>query len=139
MSAKQAVVSGSISRLVRENARKACLALLLSLITLNASALTPIQVLETTVPGPRPTDSDIDKAVRAHIDTAKYREVRVQIIRDDNGNPSHYLVYLFSRTSHRVDFARINIDRDYKVLSVQQNYKLQDMDLKQQPGGALKK
>ena len=121
----------------KERLKKLCLILPLVLVAVEAQALTSIKVLKTKIPGPQPSDSEIAKTVRAHIDTEKYREVRVQLIRDLKGKPSHYLVYLLSKTSHRVDFAKIALDQHFKVLSVQQNYNLKDLDLKQQPGTVL--
>jgi hypothetical protein len=121
-----------------EKVKLLCLILPVALIVMGAHLLTPVKVLKTTMQTTtqesQPTDSEIAKAVRAHIDAEKYREVRVQVIRDEQGKPSHYLVHLHSKTSHGVDFARINIDPHFKVLSVQLNYQLQDIDLKQQPG-----
>jgi len=108
----------------------------LVLVTMTAQTLPPVRVLETRTQGPRPADAEIVKTVRANINTEKYREVGVQVIRDSGGKPSHYLVYLHSKTSHRVEFAKIAVDEHFKVLSVQRNYALQEIDLKQQPGGA---
>jgi len=110
--------------------------LVLSLVLFAASAETPtpVRVLKTNVQGPQPPDSEIVKTVRSHIDTAKYREVRVQVIRDRGGKPDHYLVYLLSKTTHGVEFAKIAVDGHFKVISVERNYKLQENDLKQQPG-----
>ena len=134
MSTKLAAALVQTRHAVMGKLKKWCLLLPVVLIAMEAQALTPIKVLKTRNQGPQPADSEIAKTVRAHIDTGKYREVRVQLIRDSQGKPSHYLVYLFSKTSHHVDFAKITIDQHFKVLSVQQNYKLQDIDLKQQPG-----
>jgi hypothetical protein len=50
-----------------------------------ANALAAVTVLTTNVTGPQPPDGEIAEAVRTHIDTEKYREVRVQVIRDDWG------------------------------------------------------
>jgi hypothetical protein len=138
MSAKGAAALVHMSHVIMEKVKKLGLILPLVLVAMEAQALTPVKVLKTNIQGPQPADSEIAKTVRAHINTEKYREVRVQLIRDGKGKPSHYLVYLLSKTSHHVDFAKITVDQHFKVLSVQQNYKLQDIDLKQQPGGVLK-
>ena len=119
-------------------AKTRCLILPLVLAAMMAQTPTPVKVLKTNIQRPQPTDSEIVKTVRAHIKTEQYREVSVQLIRDDAGKPSHYLVQLHSKTSHRVDFAKIAIDEHFKVLSVEQNYKLQEIDLKQQPGRVSK-
>lgn len=138
MSAKQAAALFCKSHVIMEKVTTGCLILPLLLAAIAAPTPTPVKVLKTNMQGPQPTDSEIVQTVRAHIDTEKYREVRVQLIRDGAGKPSHYLVYLHSKTSHRVDFAKIAIDEHFKVLSVQQDYKLQEIDLKQQPGKVSK-
>ena len=138
MSAKCATALVHMSHVIMEKVKMLCLILPLVLVATEAQTLTPVQILKTNIQGHQPADSEIAETVCAHINTEKYREVRVQLIRDDKGKPNHYLVYLLSKTSHRVGFARITIDEHFKVLSVQQNYKLQDIDLKQQPGGVLK-
>ena len=112
--------------------------LLFLIVSVNAHADTPIKVLKTRIQALQPPESEIVETIRSHIDVNQYREVKNQLIRDAKGNPSHHLVYLFSKKYHRVDFAKIAIDQKFKVLSVQKNYKLQDIDFKQQPGIELK-
>ena len=137
MSAKPAAIFVHMSRVIMEKVKKLCLILPFLLVAVEAQALTPIKIHKTRTEAPQPTDSEIVKTIRAHIDTEKYREVRVQLICNGQGKPGHYLIYLHSKTSHHVDFARITVDGRFKVISVQQNYKLQDIDLKQQPGIVL--
>lgn len=108
--------------------------LLLLFVSINVQAATPIKVLKTRIKAPQPLEREIVETVRSRIDVNKYREVRTQLIRDAENKPSHYLVYLFSQKYHRVDFAKIPVDQQFKALGVQQDYKLQDMDFKQQPG-----
>jgi hypothetical protein len=134
MPAKPVAIFVQMSHIVMEKAKKLSLVVLFILIATEAQALMPVEILKTKNQGPQPADSEIAKTVHAHIHTRKYREIKVQLIRDSQEKPSHYLVYLLSKTSHRVDFVKIAIDQHFKVLSVQQNYKLQDIDLKQQPG-----
>ena len=107
------------------------LALTLVAGTAVAFADVPVQVLTTRDSG-SPADAEIARAVRARIDVTQYREVRVQLIRDAQGKPDHYLVHLHSKTLHRVDFARLSLDARSNIRSVQYGYKLQDSDLKQQ-------
>lgn len=94
----------------------------------------PITVLPTRgvkVAG-EPTESKIQEHVRSKIDITKYRHVRVQSIRTEAGKPDHYLVYLHSKTLHRVDFAMIKLDERYNMGAVQMNYKLLPIDILQQ-------
>lgn len=117
-----------------------CLLLMLLFVfaTVNAQAVTQIKVLKTRIEAPQPPEAEIIKTIRAHIDVEKYRQVKTQLIRDEKGKPSHYLVFLLSKTTHRVDVAKIAIDEKFKVINVQHNYKLQELDFKQQPGIELK-
>ena len=91
----------------------------------------PIKVIRTEITATLPADSEMIKAVQENIDVGSYREIRVQLVRDSVGTPGHYLVQLFAKNSHRVDFAKIDIDGRYRVLSVQQRYQLQAADLQQ--------
>jgi hypothetical protein len=134
MSAKLTVAFVHMSHVIIEKVKKLCLILPFFLVAVETQALTPIKILKTRIQGFQPTDSEISQTIRTHIDTEKYREIRVQLIRDSQGKPGHYLIYLHSKTSHHVDFAKITVDGSFKVISVQLNYKLQDIDLKQQPG-----
>ena len=97
---------------------------------LSAEAVTPVQIMKTKSMALQPSDAEIAKVVTALIDVNKYREVKVQLIHDEQGKPSHYLVYLHSKTLHRVDFARIPLDQKFNALSVEYGYKLQPIDFK---------
>ncbi len=108
--------------------------LLFLFVSVDVQAITPIKILKTNIQAPQPPETEIVSTVRAHIDVNKYREVKTQLILDAEGKPNHYLVYLFSQKYHRVDFAKIALDQQFKVLNVQQNYQLEDIDFKQQPG-----
>jgi hypothetical protein len=113
------------------------LTLLLPATAVHAQPATPIKLLPTSIQAAQPPESAIMETIRSHIDVAKYREVRVQLIRDAAGNPSHYLAYLLSKKYHRVDVARLTLDQQFKVLNVQQNYRLQEADFAQQPSHDL--
>jgi len=138
MSVRQAATRILAGRIIMKAAWAAFLVLPLVLplvlLTMPADTPTPVKVLKTNKPGQQPPDNEIAKTIRAHIDTEKYREVRVQLIRDPEGKPSHYLVYLLPKTSRRLEFAKIALDQHFKVLSVERNYKPLEIDLKQQPG-----
>ena len=101
---------------------------------LDAQAIPPVLVMKTKITASQPSDAAIATSIAALIDVSQYREVKTQLIRDEQGQPSHYLVYLHSKTLHRVDFAKIPVDAAFKALSVQQNYQLQPIDFNQQPG-----
>ena len=107
---------------------------LFPIVSIDSQTVTPIRVLKTRVEAAQPAESAIMETVRSHIDVNKYRKVDVQLIRDAQGRPGHYLVYLYSKEFHRVDFARIAVDQQFKALNVEQNYKLRDLDFRQQPG-----
>jgi hypothetical protein len=98
-----------------------------------AAKTAPIRVLRTRIPGPT-MKVEMTNAVRAHFDVSKYRQVQVQLIRNAQGQPDHYLVYLHSKIFHRVDFAEIVVNDRAEVLSVQPSYQLKPIDFQQQPG-----
>ena len=100
----------------------------------DVQAMTAIQIMKTNTTDSQPSDTEIANSVAALIDVEKYRQVKVQLIRDEQGKPDHYLVYLHSKTSHRVDFAKIPLDANMKALAVEYGYQLQQNDFKQQPG-----
>jgi len=100
----------------------------------DAQAMTPILVMKTKTMDSQPSDTEIANSVAALIDVKKYRQVKVQLIRDEQGKPDHYLVYLHSKTSHRVDFAKIPLDANMKALAVEYGYQLQPNDFQQHPG-----
>jgi hypothetical protein len=99
------------------------------LVPAEAQVVVPVQVLKTKAVE---AESEMVKAVRAHIKLSEYRQVQAQLIRNEQGKPDHYLVYLHSKTSHRVDFAKMALDERSNVVSVQSGYKLQQIDQKQQ-------
>ena len=112
--------------------------LLFLFVSVDANAATLIKILKPNIQALQPAESEMVEAVRSRINVELYREVKTQLIRDAEGRPSHYLVYLLSKKYHRVDFAKIPIDIHFKVLGVQNDYQLQEIDFKQQPGGDLK-
>jgi hypothetical protein len=125
----KAFVSGRAAFLV--NSLICILALTAVLGAADASAVVPVEVLKTR-DLVSPAAAEIAKAVRARVNLTDYREVRVQLIRDEHGKPDHYLVYLHSKTLHRVDFAKLALDAKSNVVSVQYGYELGESDIKQQ-------
>lgn len=107
---------------------------LLAMSTVPGRAATPITILKTRNPSNQVVDSEVVQAVRSRIDTAKYREIKVQLIHDSSGQNSHYLVYLHSKQFHRVDFARIPFGSNSRTAAIQENYRLQEIDFKDQIG-----
>ena len=76
----------------------------------------------------------ITQLVNRHFDVNQYRQVKVQVIYNEKQQPSHLLVYLFSKKFHHVEIARMNLDPSFNSISVINPYRLSQQDLAQQPG-----
>ncbi len=63
-----------------------------------------------------------------------YRAVRVQPVLTSAGAPDHLLVYLHSKTQHRVELVSVQVDSAYKFKHVLQNYQLTKADEQAQAG-----
>lgn len=97
------------------------------------SPQTPVRILanqeERAVALP---EAVIRAEVERHFVLSNYREVRVQSVRAFSGDSEHLLVHLVSRGTHRMRFARVLTDRNYRFLQVTENYELQESDLQAQ-------
>lgn len=82
----------------------------------------------------QPSQDQIIEKIRKNIDVEKYREVKVQPIHLKHGNPSYYILYMHSKTSHRVDVIKMTISDNPEKVTTEKNYKLQNEDFMQQPG-----
>jgi hypothetical protein len=91
-----------------------------------AQAKTPVTVLSGEA-------AKIEALVAKHIDVDAYRSIKVQTIKDANGRPDYLLVHLLVKGQHRVRFAKIPLKLSGVFAGVQMNYRLQPMDLAQQP------
>jgi hypothetical protein len=110
------------------------LALLFGLISPFALAATPVQILGVHRDAAVSAET-VTADLRAHFDVDAYRAVRAQAIYRRSGKPDHWLIYLFSKRYHRMDFAKAVLDENYRILSVTRDYRLQPEDFAQQPGG----
>jgi hypothetical protein len=80
------------------------------------------QALIRIVPSKQRAPEEIVRSiVNANFDVAQYREVRVHTI-FKNGKPDYLLVTLSSKTFHKFELVKVNLDQDWQVLSVQRNY-----------------
>lgn len=110
---------------------------LLVFAVLNASvafAEAPVRVLQTRSAMSISSEPEMVKLVKAAFDVDNYREVRVQPIHAMNGDIHHLLVYLFAKTTHRVDFGAIFVNSSLHVTDVDRAYLLQQEDFFDQPG-----
>lgn len=80
----------------------------------------------------------INQIVKQNFDIAAFREIKVQFMHNDKHQVDHLLIYLFSKTHHLVEFSRMNIDANFNVISIQNNYHLSKSDYDQQPGISVK-
>ena len=95
---------------------------------------TPIIILKSKVHKIGVPAKEIISEIRKRFDTQKYREIKVQPIYDDSGDPDHLLIYLLAKQHHHVTFARADVDEDYHFLSIDQPYRPTSADLEEQPG-----
>ena len=80
----------------------------------------------------------VQDLVFANVDTAKYRAVNAQVMYDQAQHPSHLLVFLHAKKTHRVDVARIALNTQLKQTQVEMNYVLSTHDFAEQPGLAVR-
>jgi hypothetical protein len=111
------------------------LALLFLFVVSNAIASTPVEILGVNHPSAPFSSEQVTNDIRAHFDVDSFRLVRAQAIYQQSGAPDHWLIYLFSKKYHRMDFAMATLDGQYRIQSVAKNYRLRPMDITQQPGG----
>lgn len=103
-----------------------------------AYAQTPITFLPTTngLPQAEPI-ALLSKQIAQQFSLEDFRAIKAQLITTKSGIPDHVIVYLLSKNFHRVDVARMDLDRGYHVSGVHQPYHLSAEDNAQQPGGPL--
>ncbi len=74
----------------------------------------------------------IGNIVAQRVDLSQYRGVKAQLIVDRFGRPDHILVYLQEKGIHRVDFAAIRLNGQFRAISNALPYQLQAVDIAQQ-------
>lgn len=99
-----------------------------------AFAATPIKVLNTKYHHNNINDKPLIDLVKKNLPVDNYAYVRIQGIANKNHGPDHLLVYLHAKDSHKVELARIDIDRNLNFIAKQYPYRLQADDNAQQPG-----
>jgi len=118
--------------------RKFCLLMLLSLACLPITAYTaktvPIRVIESKYFSPDIPTVNITNAIKKSFDLKRYSKISYQIIYNKKHQPDHIIVYLFSRSSRKLSFARMNITPQYDIKNIVLNYTLTEQDDDQQPG-----
>lgn len=83
-----------------------------------ARSATPVEFMSE---GSLVTSNAHDKVLeqlKGWIDVDSYASVKIQTFNSPQGAPDHLLIYLFSQTTHRVDFMKISIGSDYSFVSV---------------------
>lgn len=79
----------------------------------------------------------VTQIVRNNFNLQSYRAVKVQVIYNAKHLPDHLLVFLLKKQLHGFTLARVNIDYQYKVLSIENNYQVTKEDNDQQPGKSV--
>lgn len=101
--------------------------------TMGAEAATPIRILKSKYETREMANPKLVDFLTANIDQDQFREIRAQMIYNENRQPDHVVVYLHSKQFHRVDYAMIPV-KNNEFTSVLQNYHLTAADHAQQPG-----
>jgi hypothetical protein len=118
--------------------RKCLIAIALALCIPQAFAAGHITLLNTKyILSADAPAAKIEKLILQDFSTQKYRDIKVQVITNAAHEPDHLLVFLFKKYRHGLDVARINIDSQYHVLSIQQHPHLTPDDFSQQPGETI--
>ena len=63
-----------------------------------------------------------------------YRDVKLQVIKHNDGTPNYVLVYLFSKKTNTFSITRIDVTADYQAIKITPHYQLQIQDIAAQPG-----
>ncbi len=71
--------------------------------------------------------------IQAKIEMAQYHHIGVQTVQDSTGKADHLLLLMHSATTHRLDTAMVRLDSQNEPSSVEQDYKLNEMDFAAQP------
>jgi hypothetical protein len=102
-------------------------------MTIDAVGQTPINFLKNKSQLQALNQGQVMQMVRDNFEVEQYREVRVQPIYA-SGTLDHFLVYLFKKGKHRVDFASLHTNSQLDTLQVERDYALHSEDFEQQPG-----
>lgn len=122
---------------IKRTAIAACIISLLSssvLFATETTAQTPVLLLKSKFDSAAISQTEMTQLVKQHFDINQYREVRTQVIYNQQHQVDHILVYLFSKKYHHFNTARMDVNAKLQVTSVQTNYRLTDDDHAQQPG-----
>ena len=113
---------------------------LFGLVGVSASATT-IKILPTRqkdfLGGDQAASTRVLQLVARQLNPNQYSEVRAQLMRDVAGRPHHILLYLSRIGFHQIKIVSLNLDANFNVQSINQNYKMQLGDLAEQPGRGL--
>lgn len=97
-------------------------------------AHTPITLMAT---GQHHAAIPIDKVselVKQNLYADDFRQIKVQVVFNQQKNPDHLLMYLFAKTSHRVQIARLDINASYQATkNIQRQYHFNAADKAAQP------
>lgn len=104
-----------------------------------AFAATPITVINSKYHHNGINDQPLIQVVKDHLPVDRYAYVRIQGITNKFHEPDHLLVYLHSKQSHKVELARLDIDKKLNFVAKQFPYRLQASDNAQQPGISVDK
>jgi hypothetical protein len=92
---------------------------------------TTFRFLNSNYHGEPFSQEKIIQGIRDHFDLSNYREVKIAVANDSRGTP-YLLLQLLSRKFHRVDVARVDLNKNFDFLRVQKDYKMTPEDYRNQ-------
>jgi hypothetical protein len=105
-------------------------ALIVSVLFMATTAFAAINETPVKILGAKfSEDKSLISLIKRVIPTNEYREVKVQIIKNDKEKVDHYLAFLSSKKFHRVSVTRVEVNG-----STVENYKLSKEEFSAQPG-----
>lgn len=72
------------------------------------------------------------EVVKSNLNLTAYRTVRIRLLYNSDNQVTALIVYLLSAEYKSVELVRINLS-DWKIISIQRNYQMQDSDFQQSP------
>jgi hypothetical protein len=97
----------------------------------DANGSTTFRFLDSNYHGEPFSQESIIQSIRKHFDLSNYREVRIAVTNDQGGTP-YLLLQLLSRKFHRVDIARVDLNKTFDFQAIQNDYKMTPQDYKNQ-------
>jgi hypothetical protein len=93
-----------------------------------ASASPSIKILNADRRIPPLSDTLLQDQIQKNFNTEQYREVRIQIVYDQNQKPDHLVLIQLVKGLHKVIYARAELNPHFVITGKTENYRLADDD-----------